>query len=76
MTRAAPLFADHLLPRQRRGIEGFPVGAAVAFGPALKGLERTGVVINTLPRHNMIVVRTTDDRIADVTPERCRVIHR
>lgn len=60
------------LPFARPYIAGFPVGSRVAFGPPLRGLERHGRVIATLPHFNCVVVRTDDHAIVDIAPERCR----
>ncbi len=66
-----PLFPEPPRPA-RRGIAGFMVGDRVAFGPALKGLERHGRIIALLPAHGEIVVRSDDHSIVTLTPDRCR----
>lgn len=64
-------------PRQRRGIEGWCLGARAAYpDPKSRTLESTGTVIAVLPTLHEICIRP--DNRADVQllihPERCRRI--
>jgi hypothetical protein len=75
--RAAPLpLFPEPLPFQRPSIAGWKVDDRVAFGPALPGLERRGRVITMLPSFDLLVIRTDDHTLAEVTPSRCRKLTR
>ena len=72
-TAPLPLFPEPL-PLRRPAIGEFPAGCRVAFGPRAPGYERKGRVLVTLPHFNQVVIRTDDNRIADVDASRCRRI--
>lgn len=70
-----PLFPN--LPRQRRGIEGWCVGARAAYPDRkAKRLESTGTVIAVLPNLHEICIRPDNRSEVQllIRPERCRRI--
>lgn len=67
----APLFSGQHLPKQRKAIDGFPTGCRVRFD--LHSRAGGGRVIATLPKYQLVVIRTDDVRIVYRSPQDCEV---
>jgi len=70
-----PLFPASEIPFARPAIPGWPCGQRVMIpDPRAAALERPGRVVVTLPHFNRLVIRTDDERLVDIEPERVRKI--